>query len=156
MVSSLLIALVVAGLVAALATLLVAGRGDSAEDARRAAFIDTARQSVQDLTTLRSDSARADIDRLLAASTGEFRATFGGRADSLAKAVESGQVDAEGKVEAVGIEQVGEDQAVLLVAANQTITNSDNAESEVRTYRFRVTVVEEDGRTAVSGMEFVN
>ncbi len=48
-------------------------------DERREAYLQAARQTVLNLTTIHSDTADADVQRLLDGATGDFKAEFEGR-----------------------------------------------------------------------------
>ncbi len=124
-------------------------------DGRRGAFVQTARQGVLNLTTVRYATAPEDVQHLLDGASGSFAQDFGGRKDSYIQVVQKAQVNSEGKVLAAGLEKLDGNTAVVLVASTAKVSNSSAPQGEERSYRLRVTVTDTDGRMTVSNVEFV-
>lgn len=124
-------------------------------DGRRGAFVQTARQGVLNLTTVRYATAPEDVQHLLDGASGSFAQDFGGRKDSYIQVVQKAQVNSEGKVLAAGLERLDGNTAVVLVASTAKVSNSSAPQGEERSYRLRVTVTDTDGRMTVSNVEFV-
>lgn len=124
-------------------------------DGRRGAFVQTARQGVLNLTTVRYATATEDVQHLLDGASGSFAQDFGGRKDSYIQVVQKAQVNSEGKVLAAGLERLDGNTAVVLVASTAKVSNSSAPQGEERSYRLRVTVTDTDGRMTVSNVEFV-
>jgi Mce-associated membrane protein len=61
----------------------------------------------------------------------------------------------EGSVAATAVESMGKDSAVVLVLANERVTNLAGAKDQPRTFRFRVSVVRDGDDLKVSKVEFV-
>ncbi|MFD3707285.1 hypothetical protein ACFWUP_29470 [Nocardia sp. NPDC058658] len=133
----------------------LAARSASQEEDLRAQYTQTARQAVINLTTIRADSAKEDIDRILSVASGEFKTEFDGRVDPFMDVVKQAKVVSSGEVVESGIESVDENSAKVLVAAKQTVSNTGSAEPQSRQYRFRVTVSQGDAGMTVSKVEFV-
>ncbi|MFD4439716.1 hypothetical protein ACFWPK_08030 [Nocardia sp. NPDC058519] len=146
----LVLALVVGATFAALAA-----RSGSQDEDLRAQYTQTARQAVINLTTIRADSAKEDIERILAVASGEFKSEFDGRVDPFMDVVKQAKVVSSGEVVESGIESVDENSAKVLVAAKQTVSNTGSAEPQARQYRFRITVSKGDTGMTVSKVEFV-
>lgn len=146
----LVLALVVGATFAALAA-----RSGSQDEDLRAQYTQTARQAVINLTTIRADSAKEDIDRILAVASGEFKNEFDGRVDPFMDVVKQAKVVSTGEVVESGIESVDENSAKVLVAAKQMVSNTGSAEPQSRQYRFRITVSKGDSGMTVSKVEFV-
>ncbi|MGC4987971.1 hypothetical protein [Nocardia salmonicida] len=146
----LVLALVVGATFAALAA-----RSGSQDEDLRAQYTQTARQAVINLTTIRADSAKEDIDRILAVASGEFKTEFDGRVDPFMDVVKQAKVVSTGEVVESGIESVDENSAKVLVAAKQMVSNTGSAEPQSRQYRFRITVSKGDTGMTVSKVEFV-
>ncbi|MFD6450700.1 hypothetical protein ACFWF3_07940 [Nocardia sp. NPDC060220] len=146
--------LVLALVVGATFTALAARSGNQDEDLR-AQYTQTARQAVINLTTIRADSAKEDIDRILAVASGEFKNEFDGRVDPFMDVVKQAKVVSTGEVVESGIESVDENSAKVLVAAKQMVSNTGSAEPQSRQYRFRITVSKGDSGMTVSKVEFV-
>ena len=125
------------------------------ERERSAAFIATARQGVINLTSLDFNKAKEDVQRVLDSATGEFRDDFQRRADDFASVVKDSKAVTEGSVAATAVESMGKDSAVVLVLANERVTNLAGAKDQPRTFRFRVSVVRDGDELKVSKVEFV-
>lgn len=125
------------------------------ERQRAAAFAAAARQGVINMTSLDFNHAKADVQRVLDSSTGEFRDDFQQRAADFASVVEQTKVVTEGTVNAAAIESMGKDSAVVLVSATSHVTNSAGAKDEPRAWRLRVTVADNAGQMKMSKVEFV-
>lgn len=146
--------LVLALVVGATFTALAARSGSQDEDLR-AQYTETARQAVLNLTTIRADSAKEDIDRILSVASGDFKTEFDGRVDPFMDVVKQANVVSTGEVVESGIVTADGDSAEVLVAAKQTVTNNGSPEPQLRQYRFRVTVSNEGSGMTVSKVEFV-
>ncbi|WP_107653940.1 hypothetical protein [Nocardia suismassiliense] len=149
--AALVLALVIA---AALSTVVQAHSLDT-RDARRAEYVQTARQAVLNLTTIRADSAKEDIDRILSLASGQFKNEFDGRVDPFMNIVQQAKVVSNGEIVEAAIESDEEDSAKILVAAKQTLTNAGQEGPQTRFYRFRVTVSDGNSGLTVSKVEFV-
>ncbi|PXX66952.1 Mce-associated membrane protein [Nocardia tenerifensis] len=147
----LVVALLVAG---ALATVVQAHSIDT-RDARRAEYVQTARQAILNLTTIRADSAKEDIDRILELASGQFKNEFDGRVDPFMNIVQQAKVVSNGEIVEAAVESDDDNSAKVLVAAKQTLTNAGQEGPQTRFYRFRVTVSEGDSGLTVSKVEFV-
>ncbi|MFC8528353.1 hypothetical protein [Nocardia sp. NPDC057227] len=138
---------------AVLTTLAV--RENDARDERRNEYLQTARQTVLNLTTIRADSAREDIDRILSVASGDFKTEFDGRVDPFTDIVQQAKVVSTGEIVEAALERDDENSAQVLVAAKQTLTNAGQAEPQTRYYRFRVTIARGDEGLTASKVEFV-
>ncbi|WP_063062243.1 hypothetical protein [Nocardia sienata] len=149
-------AVLVIGLVAAAVVSVFAVQSTQQRDERRAEYVATARQTVLNLTTIRADTAKEDIDRILTMASGEFKTEFDGRVDPFTEIVKQAKVVSTGEVVEAAVERDDENSAVILVAAKQTLTNAGSQEQQQRFYRFRVTVQRaDDGTLTASDVEFV-
>jgi Mce-associated membrane protein len=125
------------------------------ERQRSAAYIAAARQGVINLTSLDFNKAKEDVQRVLDSSTGEFRDDFQRRADDFASVVKDSKAVTEGSVAATAVESMGKDSAVVLLLANERVTNSAGAKDDPRSFRFRVSVVRDGDQLKISKVEFV-
>ncbi|MFI1462871.1 hypothetical protein [Nocardia carnea] len=149
-------AVLVIGLVGAAVVSMIAVQSTEQRDERRAEYVATARQTVINLTTIRADTAKEDIDRILTMASGEFKTEFDGRVDPFAEIVKQAKVQSTGEVVEAAVERDDENSAVILVAAKQTLTNAGAEGEQQRYYRFRVTVQRaDDGALTASDVEFV-
>ncbi|MEV6562347.1 hypothetical protein AB0M22_41950 [Nocardia sp. NPDC051756] len=152
---------VAAASVLVLALLIGAGfagmkvRSIDARDDRRGEYEQTARQAILNLTTIRADSAKADIDRILSVASGQFKTEFDGRVDPFMNIVQQAKVVSNGEIVDAALENDSDDSATVLVAAKQSLTNAGQQGEQTRFYRFRVTVSRGDSGMTVSKVEFV-
>lgn len=148
-------ALLVLALVCGATLSVFAMRSAHERDERRAEYVQTARQAIVNLTTIRADSAKQDIDRILSLASGEFKTEFDGRVDPFTSIVQQAKVVSSGEIVESALESDDDRSARVLVAAKQTLTNAGQAEPQTRYYRFRVTVSRGDSGLTVSDVEFV-
>ncbi|MGW5921038.1 hypothetical protein ACWFPY_18785 [Nocardia fluminea] len=121
----------------------------------RAQYTETARQAVLNLTTIRADTAKEDIDRILSVASGDFKTEFDGRVDPFMDVVKQANVVSTGEVVESGVVTADGESAQVLVAAKQMVSNNGSPEPQSRQYRFRVTVSNGDTGMTVSKVEFV-
>ena len=126
-----------------------------AERQRSAAYVAAARQGVINLTSLDFNNAKEDVQRVLDSATGEFKDDFQRRADDFASVVKDSKAVTQGSVRATAVESMSKDSAVVLVLANERITNSAGAKDDPRAFRFRVTVVRDGDQLKISKVEYV-
>ncbi|MCQ4117795.1 hypothetical protein [Rhodococcus tibetensis] len=148
-------AVVILALVVAAVVLLLDQRSARERDDRRQAFIDTARQTVLNLTTIHPETAKEDVDRILAGASGAFLAEFQGREDPFVGVVRDANVTTEGEVLEAGIQSETEISADVLVAARTMVTSTEQPEPSPRDFRMRVTVSDDNGKLTASKVEFV-
>ncbi|SEM19429.1 hypothetical protein [Rhodococcus maanshanensis] len=146
----LVLALIAAGIV-----LLIDRNAASERDAKRNAFVQTARQTVLNLTTIRPETAKEDVDRILAGASGDFKAEFDGRQDPFVSVVKEASVTTEGQIIEAGLESEDGDKAKVLVAARANVSTPDQTQSGPRDFRMRVTVTDDGGTMTASKVEFV-
>jgi Mce-associated membrane protein len=120
-----------------------------------AEFTAAAKQGVINLTSLDFNKAKEDVQRVLDSSTGEFRDDFQRRADDFASVVQDSKAVTEGSVAATAVESMSKDSAVVLILANERVTNSTGAKDEPRSFRFRVSVARNGDQMKISKVEFV-
>jgi Mce-associated membrane protein len=125
------------------------------ERQRAAAYIATARQGVINLTSLDFNKAKEGVQRVLDSATGEFKDDFQRRAEDFESVVKDSKAVTEGSVAATAVESMNNDSAVVLVLANERITNIAGAKDQPRTFRFRVSVVHDGDQLKLSKVEFV-
>ncbi|MFD9660264.1 hypothetical protein ACFWAY_01340 [Rhodococcus sp. NPDC059968] len=150
-------AVVVVALVVAAVVLLLDQRSARERDDRRQAFVDTARQTVLNLTTIHPETAKEDVDRIIAGASGQFLEEFQGREDPFVGVVRDANVTTEGQVIEAGVENGSETpiSANVLVAARTMVSSKEQPEPSPRDFRMRVTVSDVDGKLTASKVEFV-
>lgn len=148
--------ILVLGMVSVAVLSVFAVQSTEERDTNRAEYVQTARQTVINLTTISADSAKEDIQRVLTMASGEFKTEFDGRIDPFTEIVKQAKVTSNGEVIEAAIENEDEKSARVLIAAKQTLTNAGQEEPQDRFYRFRVTVSRgDDGNLSASNVEFV-
>ncbi len=120
-----------------------------------AAYTAAARQGVINLTSLDFNKAKENVQRVLDSATGEFKDDFQKRAEDFESVVKDSKVVTEGSVAATAVESMTGDSAVVLVLANENVTNIAGAKDQPRTFRFRVSVVHDGDDLKLSKVEFV-
>lgn len=124
--------------------------------ARRAEYVQTARQAVLDLTTINDNTAGQDIDRVLSVLSGDLKKDLTQNRDAYQKVVQQIKIKATGQVTEAAIESDDANSARVLVVAKQTLTNAGtNDGPQERNYRFRVTLTRGDKGVTASDVEFV-
>lgn len=123
---------------------------------RASQFAAAARQGVVDMTTLDFNAADDGIARVLANSTGEFRDDFVKHADDFKSVVRDSKATTVGTVNAVAVESMTKDSAVVLVAATSTVTNAAGGKEQPRNWRLSVTVTRDGDQLKMSKVEFVS
>jgi Mce-associated membrane protein len=124
-------------------------------DQRRTEVLEAARQQAVNFTTLDYRHLDRDLGRVLAGSTGDFRAQFQKGTEDLSELVTANQAVSEGEVLEAGVVSDDTDSARVLVVADSTVTNSESAEPQRRHYRLQLDLVQRGGRWLVSDLQFV-
>ncbi|MFE3189055.1 hypothetical protein ACFXHA_08610 [Nocardia sp. NPDC059240] len=139
----------IAAVVALISTLVLIGSGgvfyyhqQHADDlaARRAEYVQVAKQAYLDMVTVKADSAGPDLDRLFAVAGGGLKDDLAANKDSYKKVFEQMKVQSSGKIISAAIESDSADSAKVLLLAQQTVSNAASNGPMQKDYRFRVTV----------------
>jgi Mce-associated membrane protein len=126
----------------------------SARNNRAAGFAAAASRGITALTSLDFNHAKDDVQRIIDNSTGSFKDDYEVRAGDFVKVVEASKVIARGTVTATAVQSMTDDEAVVLVAATEEITNAAG-NKQPRAYRFRVTVTRDGDQLKLSKVELV-
>jgi Mce-associated membrane protein len=119
------------------------------------AAVDAARQVATNLTSIRSDSAEADLQRLLDVSSGDFRAQFEQRRGAFVSIVQQAKVTTDGRAVEAALDARDGDTARVLVAVRSEVQNSATSRPEQRDYRLLMTMKLDGGRWLADKVEFV-
>jgi Mce-associated membrane protein len=130
-------------------------RHQVAEQQRRAEYAAAARQSAVTLMSLDFNKAKEDVQRIVDNSTGQFRDDFKNQADDFIKVAQDSKVTTDVSVNAVGVDSMTNDTAVVLVSATSRVTNAAGARQEPRSWRLSVNLQREGGQIKMSKVEFV-
>lgn len=114
-----------------------------------------ATSEVEGLIDISGSTSDADMKKLLAGATAEFRKELEAQADRLTKALADNQVQASGDAVSTGVVKLAGDRATVIVAAAGTVQNKQTKTAEPRNYRLSVDLQKHDGDWLVAGLEFV-
>ncbi|WP_439936192.1 hypothetical protein ACS3YM_09485 [Nocardia sp. N13] len=154
----------VVGLAVALVALLVAiglvvASRDAVDDDLTSAQREVAEAArVEALAFLTVDHTDMDplIDAVLAGATGDFAEQYESQRDTLTSEAIRTEATSTGEVVALGVGDLDDDSATVLIAANSTVTNTSTGSSgQVRYYRLRLDLVREGERWLTSDVQFV-
>lgn len=116
---------------------------------------DAARQGITALMSIDPNHAKDDIQRIIDHSTGSFKNQITVLSALMAKQSEDTKVTSKGTVEAVGIEALRDDSAVVLVAARSEITDANNTPRPPVVWRVSVDMSRDDGQLKMSKVDFL-
>jgi Mce-associated membrane protein len=124
--------------------------------AQRNLYVQVARQTAINLTTINYTEVDADIKRVLDSATGSFHEEFQNRSQPFVEVVKKVQSKTEGTISEAGLLSYTKDQAQVLVAvAVKTSMAAAPADQEPRRWRMRLTVDKTGDSAKVSNVEFV-
>jgi Mce-associated membrane protein len=129
---------------------------DNQVQAERNLYVQVARQTAINLTTIDYTEVDADIKRVLDSATGAFHDEFQNRSQPFVEVVKKVQSKSEGTISEAGLLSYTKDQAQVLVAvAVKTSMGAAPADQEPRRWRMRLTVDKTGDSAKVSNVEFV-
>ncbi|MGW4529827.1 hypothetical protein ACWEOI_02655 [Nocardia sp. NPDC004340] len=122
----------------------------------RADYTQTAKQAVLNITTIKVDTVKDDINRVLSVASGQLKDEYSSRSDAYADVIKQANVKASGQVVETAVESYDDNSAQILVAAKQNLTNAGTDQPQQRVYRFRVTITHDGDHFTASKLEFVS
>ena len=129
---------------------------DDQVQAQRNLYVQVARQTAINLTTIDYAEVDADIKRVLDSATGAFHDEFQNRSQPFVEVVKKVQSKSEGTISEAGLLSYTKDQAQVLVAvAVKTSMAGAPPDQEPRRWRMRLTVDKTGDSAKVSNVEFV-
>jgi len=129
---------------------------DHQVQAQRNLYVQVARQTAINLTTIDYTEVDADIKRVLDSATGAFHDEFQNRSQPFVEVVKKVQSKSEGTISEAGLLSYRTDQAQVLVAvAVKTSMAAAPPDQEPRRWRMRLTVDKTGDSAKVSNVEFV-
>jgi Mce-associated membrane protein len=129
---------------------------DHQVQAQRNLYVQVARQTAINLTTINYTEVDADIKRVLDSATGAFHDEFQNRSQPFVEVVKKVQSKSEGTISEAGLLSYTKDQAQVLVAvAVKTSMAAAPPDQEPRRWRMRLTVDKTGDSAKVSNVEFV-
>jgi Mce-associated membrane protein len=128
---------------------------DREAQAQRDLYVQVARQTAVNLTTIDYTEVDADIKRILESATGGFYDDFQKRSQPFVDVVKKVQSKSEGTVAEAGLLSEVDDQAQVLVAVSVKTTIAAAPDQEPRRWRMRISVQKTGDGPKVSNVEFV-
>jgi Mce-associated membrane protein len=129
---------------------------DHQVQAQRNLYVQVARQTAINLTTISYTEVDADIKRVLDSATGGFHDEFQNRSQPFVEVVKKVQSKSEGTIAEAGLLSYTKNQAQVLVAVSvKTSMASAPPDQEPRRWRMRLTVDKTGDGAKVSNVEFV-
>ena len=118
-------------------------------------YVDAARDGVVALLSIDYNHARADVQRVLDLTTGQFHDDFGHSAEDFVKTAEESKAITTGKVNVAALDAVDGDRARVLISATSVVSNAKGAKDDARPFRMSVTVTRDGDTAKMSDVEFV-
>jgi Mce-associated membrane protein len=129
---------------------------DDQQRAQRNLYVQVARQTAINLTTIDYAEVDADIRRVLDSATGDFHDEFENRSKPFVEVIKKVQSKTQGTVSEAGLLSCTGNQAQVLVAiAVKTSMAAVPVDQEPRRWRMRLTVDKTGDSAKVSKVEFV-
>jgi Mce-associated membrane protein len=126
------------------------------DERRRAAdFAAAARQGAIALMSMDANKARDGVQRIIDDTTGTFKAGILITEDELVKAAEESKVSTKVSVQAVAVESMTDDSAVVLLVTKAEVANPDKTTPPPRSSRIVMNLQRDGGQLKVSGVEFL-
>jgi Mce-associated membrane protein len=125
------------------------------QDQERTAALAAARQEVLNIMTINPGSLNADLNRIIAGSTGSFKQEISSQKSPFDNDIKQEKVTSTGSIGSAGIASLTGDKAVATVAATATVKNTQSPKGSDRDYRLQVTLRCVNGQWLASQMEFI-
>lgn len=154
-----LVAIVLLGVTAALAWQATTAHLDvrriDASERDAASVTEVAGAAARQLVSFHAATAEADMQRLLASGTDDFRRTYAEEVGRFRKTVARQQVNSDGKVVSAAVASLHGKRAEVIVAASAAVTNKASTSPRQMYYRFSVGLVRKGDTWRVDKLEFV-
>jgi Mce-associated membrane protein len=129
-------------------------QSDEGQD-QRSQFLEAARQTSLNLTTIDWQKADSDVQRILDGATGEFHDDFAKRSQPFIDVVKQSRSTAVGTITEAGLESETAGTALVLVAVNVKTSNAVVPKQDSHAWRMRISVRQVGHQAKVSNVEFV-
>ncbi len=149
-----LVVLLTGALITVSVLMVLQHRGVEAKARQAAEYVAAAKQSVVTLMSLDFNSVDEDVQRILDNSTGDFREEFEAQAKDFATVAKESKVVTEATATAAAVESMTDNDAVVLVTATSTVSNTAGAEQEPRSWRLAVSLARDGDQIKMSKVEF--
>jgi Mce-associated membrane protein len=124
-------------------------------DAARQQALAAARQEVTDFVSISSSTVDSDLKRIADGATGDFKDEFSRDMSQVRAAVVENKVDSKGTVLRAAVVSGDSRTAVVLIAVDATVHNTNAPDGRLSHYRIQVSLVHDSGRWLVSQLQFV-
>jgi len=121
---------------------------------RGAEFATAARNAVVAMMSIDATRVRDDLQHFADDTTGSFKVGILMGAEGVVKQIEQSKIGVKAAVQAVAVQSMTEDSAVVLVAAKSELSKPEQAKAESRSWRIVVNVERDAGKLKVSKIEF--
>lgn len=151
------LALVLVGLLVGIG-LVVASQGTVDDDLTEAQHEVAQAARAEALAFLTVDHTNMEplIEAVLSGATGDFRKQYESQRGKLARGARRTEATSTAEVVALGVGELDDASATVLLAANSTVTNTrTGSEGQVRYYRLRLDLVREGDRWLTTNVRFV-
>jgi Mce-associated membrane protein len=118
----------------------------------RASAVEAGSRYTQLLVSYDASTLDDDVRRMKGVSTQEFAAEYDSTIAEVRDRIQTDRTVSVGTVRAVGVEELGEDSATVLVAVDQEIT-AEGEQPRTEASRVRMELVRQDGRWRVQAVE---
>lgn len=122
---------------------------------RAAEFATVARNAIMTMLSIDPNKARDDLQRFADETTGIFKVSVLMGDEDLVHAVEESKTSTKGTVQAVAVESMTTDSAVVLIAAKSELTKPGQAKPESRSIRLVVGVKRDAGQLKISRVDTI-
>lgn len=149
------------GIVVACASLFATGymvrqqRSFAHEQQLAPQFATAARQGVATLMSIDAHHTKEYFQHITDISTGDLKKQLEVSAGLFQQQAEDAKVSSNVTVEAVAVESVTKDSAVVLIAAKSDVTNPDNTKRPPASWRLAVKVDRDGGQLKISRIDFL-
>jgi Mce-associated membrane protein len=127
----------------------------SQERERATEYSSAARDAVLAMMSIDPDKARDQLQHFSDATTGMFKAGFLMNAEKFVASIEQSKASMKGTVQAVAVQSMSKNSAIVLVSAKSEMTRPDQPKPELRWWRLVLNVEREGSHLKVSRFEFV-
>jgi Mce-associated membrane protein len=120
-----------------------------------AEFSAAARQGVTLLMSIDANHAKEDFQRIIDDSTGDLKSQMSAMSGLMAKQAEESKASSKATVEALAVESLSDNSAVVLVAAKSDVTTADNTKRPPVVWRISVGITRDGGQLKMSKVDFL-
>lgn len=133
--------------------LVIHHRATGQERRRALDFAAAARQQAVALMAIDAGQARKDVQRIIDASTGQFKVGMLLGAQDLVRSMEQSHTSTQVVVEGVAVESMTSDSAVVLVAAKTEATSADDHKRSPHRWRIVMTLQKDGEQAKIAAIE---